>query len=257
MPENQTTTNQQAISHYIANGQITLSQDSYIAVGGSATYGGNGLTQWTVQVDTKKDGGLHPVLFFKYVKSKFGMLERMRMDRRLKILEKSFYTAIENGQDALGNKILKQMAIEVREAAIYTKGVKHFIEREDLVKHKRNIRGGHISDTLIKEYTRVIPKDVVEKKNKVKDCFDDFVIYHYWDEAAGKKAEKKERMTPEEKGRMRDPVLFGIIKETDRLYFVAEWDDELCDLSFTEMIDAIGKDDEEFKLSDKPTLEVK
>jgi hypothetical protein len=56
---------------------------------------------------------------------------------------------------------------------------------------------------------------------------------------------------------MRDPVLFGIIKETDRLYFVADWEDDLCDLSFSEMIDAIGKDDEEFELKAKPVLDIK
>ncbi len=233
------------INTYLQGTNDSTSSGNFIAVNGNATYGDDILGRFTVTLDTNpKTGKIHPQLYFKYLKSKFGVLERMRMDRRLKILEKSFYVALDAGQEALGNKILKQLAIEVREAAIYAKGIKHFIESDDLNKHKRNIRGGHISDTLIKDYTRVIPKAVLVKKDKVKECFDNFVIYHYWDEKAANKAEKKQKMTPEEKQKMRDPVLFGIIKETNRLYFIAEWDDEYCDLSFSEMIDAIGKDDE-------------
>jgi hypothetical protein len=53
---------------------------------------------------------------------------------------------------------------------------------------------------------------------------------------------------------MKDPVLFGIIKETNKLYFIADWDDEFCNLSFEELADAIGKDDEEITIQREPKL---
>lgn len=243
------------INHYINNG-LTENYDpntGWVTIQGNGTYGtpSNG---FTVELNPDKKTGLNPVLYFKYIKSKFKVLERMRFDRRLKVLERAFYAAVDNGQDALGKKILNQLAVETREAAIYAKGIKNFIEREDLVKHKRKIRDGHISDTLIKDFTRVIPKDVLAKRDRVKDVFDDFVIYHYWNDKAQEKLEKKEKVNAEEKNKMRDPVLFGIVRETDRLYFVADWNDDHCDLTFSEMIDAIGKQDEDFELQDKPTL---
>jgi hypothetical protein len=206
-------------------------------------------------LDVKSDNkGIHPILYFKYIKKKFKPLERMKMDGRLKRLEKAFYKAVDNGQDALGEKLLKQLAIETRETAMFAKGIKLFIEKTDLDKHKHNIRDGHISDTMLKDFTRVIPKNVAEKKKKVEDCFDDFVIYHYWNEKEAEKIIKGQKMDAKEEAKMKDPVLFGIIKETNKLYFIADWDDEFCNLSFEELADAIGKDDEEITIQREPKL---
>lgn len=198
--------------------------------------------------------GIAPQLYFKYIKKKFGVLETMRLDARLKRLEKAFNAAVANGQEALGEKILKELARETRESAMYVKGIKHFIEYDDVQKHKRNIKGGHISDTKFKDFTRVIPDDVLAKKKAVEDLFDGFVIYHVWDEEAEKKLEKKQKIDPEERSRMRDPVLFGVIKESNRLYFIADWEDEYCDLTFEEIVDVVGKKDEELTIPREPKL---
>jgi hypothetical protein len=59
-------------------------------------------------------------------------------------------------------------------------------------------------------------------------------------------------MSSDEKSKMRDPILFGYIKETDRLYFIADWEDEYCDLTFDEIIDVVGEN----KLTKYPKLEL-
>lgn len=213
-------------------------------------------SQDSVGVKVKAGSGIAPELYFKYIKKKFGVIEKMKLDARLKRLEKAFYKAVENGQIALGEKFMKELVRETRESAMYAKGIKHFIEMEDLKRYKHKIRGGHISDTLFGDFTRVIPDDVLAKKKSVEDLFDGFVIYHYWDEEAAQKAEKKEKMTPEEYSRMKDPVLFGVIKETNRLYFIAEWDDEFCDLSFEEIIDVVGGSDDAYTIPRNPMLKL-
>jgi len=48
-------------------------------------------------------------------------------------------------------------------------------------------------------------------------------------------------MTKEEIQKMKDPILFGMIKESNRLYFIDDWEDEYCDLTFDEIIDVIGE----------------
>lgn len=218
-----------------------------------------GVVQWTdgsgalsYQMEQKK--GIAPQLYFKYIKKKFGMLQGMKLKARLDRLEKAFNKAIENGQEALGMKLMTDLAREAKESALYAVGIKHFIEYDDITKYKRQIRGGHISDTRLQDYTRVIPDDVLKKKKAVEHLFDGFVIYHYWDEAAEKARAGKQKMSEEEKGRMRDPVLFGIIRESNRLYFIADWEDEYCDLTFEEMIDVIGKDDHEHTIPREPKL---
>lgn len=208
----------------------------------------------TTEISVNKNGkrpterGIMPQLYFSYVKKKFGTLEAMRLDSRIKKVEKAWEEAVSNGQYALAEKMLRWVMKETRESVLYAKGIRHFIEKDDLDKHKRNIRGGHISDTRYKEYTRVIPPEVVAKKKKVEDVFDEFIIYHYWNPAAV----DTKQMAPEEKSKMRDPILFGIIKETNRMYFIADWEDEFCTLTFDEVIDHLGKKDEELTLTNRP-----
>lgn len=220
----------------------------YITLTGNATYSGdNG--GFTVNV---KANGISPQLYFKFVKRKMGLLENKKFSDRIKRLEKAFYTAVENGQSALGEKILQDLARETRESALFARGVKFFIEREDLNKHKRNIRNGHISDTRLENYTRVIPDEVLNAKKKVDGLFDGYVIYHYWNPDEEKVRSGKQKMSEQEKQDMKDPILFGYIKECDRLYFVADWEDEFCDLTFDEIIDVVGKDESEHVLTKYP-----
>lgn len=229
-------------SFYYNNNQgyitLTGSADSSSAVGG-----------WSLNVSTDKKG-YHPSLVFKYIKSKFGMLEKISLDRRLQKLEKAFYQAIENGQEALGNKLLKELSREARESTLYAKGYKHFVEREEVWKHKRNIKDGHISDTRFEDFTKIIPKDVLKKKKEAEPFFDGFVIYHYYNNDMEEKIAKKQKMSKEEIAKMKDPILFGWIKECDRLYFIADWEDEYCDLTFDEIIDVVGEN----KLTKYPEL---
>ncbi len=57
-------------------------------------------------------------------------------------------------------------------------------------------------------------------------------------------------MTPDEHRKMKDPILFGWIKENNRLYFIADWEDEFCDLTFDEIVDVVG----ETKIEKNPKL---
>lgn len=224
---------------YAASSSTAMSLTTRIITGNAQMTLGSGMTFAVIATR-----GIDPRLYFTYVKSKLGLLERMKTERRLKSIEKAFDAACKNGQSALGEKLLNEVVIAARETEIFTKGIKMFIDRADLLKHKHNIRGGHISDTQLKDFTRVIPKDVLAKKEKVKHLFDGFVIYHYWAEGA----EDVKKMSPEEKAKMKDPILFGWINENNRMYYIADWEDEYCDLSFDELVDVIGKDEKEITI---------
>ena len=204
--------------------------------------GGNWGGGLGIKLEENDKGKISPQLYFNYIKKKFGFLERPNLDRRLKKIEAAFDEAVESKQNVLAEKILNNLVIEMRESAMFAKGITHYIERDTLNKHKRDIKGGHISDTLLKDYTRVIPSGVKQKIKKVEGIFDSFVIYHYYEKAVEEKLDKKQKMTTEEKGKMRDPVVFGIIKETNKLYFIADWEDDFCDLTFDDIVDVIGEE---------------
>lgn len=200
--------------------------------------------------DEKK---IHARLYFSYVKSKFKMLERIRMDRRVKALERAFQAAADAGQDMLGEKILREIAAFGRMSVMSAKGIRWAIAKDDLDRYKRRIRGGHISDTKLESYTREIPKNVVQRLNEVRNLFDSFVVYHYWNEKAQEDEAKRKEMTPDERSAMRDPVLFGCIQEKPgTLFFIADWEDETCDLTFDEMLEAMGKEYGDVRLPSEP-----
>jgi hypothetical protein len=227
----------------------TSTTSVWLSTNGTASYGND-----YVVMKVEDDGTLNPRLYFKLLKKKlkkFNMIQEMRLKSRIKAVEKAFDAAVENGQEALARKFLEKVCKETREATLYAKGYKLYVEEKDVMKNKNKIKGGHISDTLYADYTRVIPKDVIAKKKAAEPFFDEFIILHYWNE----KAKDVKKMDPDERSKMRDPILFGKIKETNRWYFIADWEDEYCDLTFEKLIDYMGKDDEDVMLPKVPTFE--
>lgn len=225
---------------YINSGASTNNVSSW---DGAVTYIGgtepDSLFKSTVKV-SEDHGKISPQLYFTYVKKKFNILERMKLDSRIKKIELAFDEAVENGQSFLANKILEDLSREIRESIILAKGITTYIERDDLLKYKHKIKEGHISDTLIGGYTRVIPKPIADRVKTLRGIFDDFVIFHYFEKKIEEKLAKKQKMSESEKNKMRDPIIFGIIKETNRLYFIEDWIDDHCDLTFDEIVDVIG-----------------
>ncbi len=199
-------------------------------------------------VKVKKEEGISPKLYFKYVKKKFGLLGGMKMEKRINKLWKLAEDAENGGQIALSEQFLKRLLKETRETEMYALGYKIFIESEHLEKFRYRVKGRSISVTPIKNYTKNIPSDVKKKVNEAhsKNIFDEFVIVHYDPQGeAVKMTEEEER---------KDPIVFGKIKESDRLYFIADWEDEYCDLTLDDIIDKLSLEDEEIQLNKNPSL---
>lgn len=197
--------------------------------------------------------GYTPQIYFKYVKLKMGVLEKIKFDSRMKKVKKVAEEVMANGQVELSKKMMIPIAIATKESMLYARGFRKFIDKKTLNKYKNKIKNGHISDTKLSKYTRLIPKDVIKKYKKVEEIFDDFIIYHYW----SPEAKDIKSMSPAEKESMKDPILFGIMNENpDKLYFIADWIDEYCDLTFDELIDVIDLEEDEVIISSKPKIDL-
>jgi hypothetical protein len=79
----------------------------------------------------------------------------------------------------------------------------------------------------------LIPIEAGDKKIFLdKLCvFDNYVILHYDPEG------KSTKLTDEERKKKEDPILFGVISGSRRLYHVHSWKDELCDLTIDQIIE--------------------
>jgi hypothetical protein len=162
------------------------------------------------------------------------------------MLELAAYFALikqakDNGQVALTEKMTDAAKIFVYEAMLAACGFNRFLTEGALLEYlalpklgteeKPRYYEGFRLD-WIANFTRILPPDVVAKK-KIADSlliFDNYAILHYDPLKAASEKTKAEK---------RDPILFGLIEGSNKLYFVADWIDEYCDLTFREVADAL------------------
>ena len=215
----------------------------------------NGAANWEtphieggISIHSKGNGSpdIHPVLFFKYLKSKLNVIEMALMRERLSALEKAADEFAEVGQEALQDDCIKRFMILSREAAIYACGYRTFIKPEHVDKFKYKIKEGSLKITPLKNFARVIPNPVA---NKIKDCmkkklFDEYVIFHLDDRAV--EITEKERVE-----RKKDPIVFGKIEHSENYYFIADWIDDLDDLTLKVFLKKIGIDKRSLAMSRK------
>ena len=124
---------------YETNGSGTASTSStymatnsahYLTVTSALDYRNDNISVGATEI--KDQHGIHPMLYFKYIKKNFGIIERAKLDRRLKMLENACNKAMESGQVRLSEKIFADMVRSARESAMYAKGIKHFVEHNVL-----------------------------------------------------------------------------------------------------------------------------
>ena len=121
-------------------------------------------------------------------------------------------------------------------------GFTEFIERDDLQLFiDRCAKPKIIKLTKIKNYIRVIPKNVRQKLEKAQkvNLFDEYLILHT--DPDDKSVEK----TKEEK---KDPILFGVIAESSRYYVIGDWTDEFCDITMEKIMTELDFDKQDISL---------
>jgi hypothetical protein len=144
------------------------------------------------------------------------------------------------GQTALVEKLHSETNTVVVEKLLYANDVKKYISEEDLVsfidKHKVPHRILKLS--WIKNYARPIPQEVIDIKKTFdqKEVFDNYVILHL--DLTG----DSEQMTKKEKENAKDPILFGVVQGSRKLYYVADWMDEYCDLTLDKVLEVLSKE---------------
>jgi hypothetical protein len=85
---------------------------------------------------------------------------------------------------------------------------------------------------------RIIPKEIQEAKKRADELkvFDNYVVLTY--DPKGQMV----KLTEKEKEAAKDPILFGVIKGSTKLYFIGEWEDEYCDLKLEDIMSFANKD---------------
>lgn len=149
--------------------------------------------------------------------------------------EKALKNAYAGGQVALIEELKAGLLATRSEAQLIAMGSTKYITEETLVRFVKKTPKGLRLDWVC-NFTRMIPGDILELKVRMDSLFifDNYVVLHFdplkksWAET---KAEKEAR---------KDPILFGVISGSRKLYFVGNWVDELCDLTLDQIATTLG-----------------
>lgn len=167
--------------------------------------------------------------------------------RELNLPEKTldFYTeqmeqASSLGQTALVEKLNSGIREVTVEKLLYVNETRKYISETDLLSFvdKHKVPDRLLKLSWIKNYARPIPQEVINIKKTFdkKEVFDNYVILHL--DLTG----DSEQMTNAEKEKAKDPILFGVVQGSRKLFYVADWMDEYCDLTLDKVLEVLSKE---------------
>lgn len=151
------------------------------------------------------------------------------------------------GQTALVQRLLGRIILVKYESILNTYGFNKRISEKQLVDFVKKTEKG-VSLCYVGNFGRPIPNDVIEKKVLADQLhvFDNYCILHYDPE------KKSYKMTAEEREKERikknDPILFGVLRGSRDLYYIADWVDDKCDLTLDKFIKTLDEKEENFEI---------
>lgn len=190
-----------------------------------------------------------PSVYFDYVKELKNKLDESEyaiiIDNALTMLEKTKKT----GQVEMAKKLAHQAELAMREVDAAKQGFDIFVLRKDIETFIDKVEAKSIKIIELSRYTRDIPDDKLDIITKAKEIFDElYIVYTDYSLKDTKKVAKARRD--------KDPIVFGAffdktsdkkdsIYVEDRMFFIADWIEEKCDLTLEEIVrktdDKLGK----------------
>lgn len=180
--------------------------------------------------------------FFTMVKASSKESAAVYKDRVSKYLT-ALHNATNIGQTALQEELVRGLITNRYESVLYAEGCYYAVTEDLVAKFASQCEKG-LKLSYLKNFARPIPQEVIDKIAKMNELevFDNYVVLYYDPEG------KVYKETAYEEAKRRDPIIFGVIAGSKKLYYVADWIDEYCDLTLDAFVDALGieKDDLHF-----------
>lgn len=196
-------------------------------------------TEKKVTEEPKKVYDLNVIELFDQIKILAGKEKEFkeRTEAYLGLVHK----AVALNQEAQLEKLISELVIHVYESVLAVSGINHYITTQDLVTLQKKCEK-QLDIDYIKNFTRVVPDLVAEKKIWADNLqvFDNYVVLYY--DPTGKSFDLTEYEKKEIERIKKDPILFGVIQGSDRLYYIDSWVDEFCDLTWDQVVEKLSED---------------
>lgn len=179
----------------------------------------------------------------QFFKSIFDSIEELK---KVEGVIDHYHNVIKNaeitGQVALIEAVKEKLNLIALESILINNQFNKYLNEDQIVKFFSEVLKYEKTDkylklSWIKNYTRIIPNKIVEAKKEADllKVFDNYVVLHF---SPNKDSEK---MTKKEKEKAADPILFGVIQDSNKLYYIGDWIDEHCDLTLDVLLEKINE----------------
>lgn len=171
--------------------------------------------------------------------------------KQLEIIDKAVAGWKAAGQIAMVEKVQPFRIALVQEKVLVDKGFAQYLTEEQMINFIKKSERGTMVDFL-RYYDGIIPDEVVKKKAEADalKIFDNYVIAYYSGDPIkkaialkeNKDKEEKEKEVKKERAKRRDPIMFGIVKGSRKLFKIADWVTETDDLTLDVIEKALGEE---------------
>lgn len=192
---------------------------------------------------------LEPKDYFKVLKGKLNSQTEKDLTNQLNVLAEHILAAKKINQKKFLEKLSFTYQTILKEQILLAAGFSKFVYKDDIKDFIDKVKPAKSVKIIeLERFPRAIPLSVMENIKKVQDLeiFSGFVVV-FTDFTDSDHSTKKEREVIQ---RNRDPIVFGYFKSNpedvsmgtstglthERFYFVDDWEDEFCDLTFAKMV---------------------
>ena len=144
------------------------------------------------------------------------------------------------GQKLALEKILYILQVIPKERELIKLGIDSFVYKSDINDFINKVENKDVKIIELENFPRDIPDEILPVIDSVRDVFDKlYVVFTDYTGEIERKIEKERRE--------KDPILFGAFIDKrnelyERFYYLADWEDEYCDLTLEKLIEVKGED---------------
>ena len=191
-------------------------------------------TKQVETVETEEKKVITPSQYFEYLKDAKQEITSEKLKSSITAFVQLAQKYNKTGQVEASKKLMYLAEVMKKEEKLVEMGINTFIYKDTIEDYITKVADKTVKIVELPRYMREIPDDIVETVAKVKDIFDE--LYVVFTDYTGKEERKVEK-----ERRDKDPILFGVFKNSavvsDRFYFLGDWVDEYCDLTLDKLID--------------------
>jgi hypothetical protein len=189
---------------------------------------------------------VEPTEYFRVLKSKVDETTAKYLQDQLDVIAAQIVAAKEVGQQSFLNILSFAYQTIIKEQILLANGINKFVDKEDVKTFLDKVQPQNSIKVIdLSRFPRAIPLKVLKDIKHAQDLniFDEFLVVF----TDLQNLIKQDEATKEFINRNRDPVVFGIFKhdkigiDHDRFYYITDWEDEYCDLTFPRMIQKMQK----------------